>query len=75
MDEERFRLEDEEMQLGGDAGHSLEDAVEPCGQQGAQRQRKQSSDADDERRFAQDVQNNAVARKPSARSAATSPSR
>ena len=72
----RPRFEDEEVQPPGHAGHLAQDAIEHDGQERADRQRRQirrlpTSSADSHNRFA------AIRRrgKPSARSAATSPSR
>ena len=72
---ERARLEHEEVQPLGHAGHRAQDAVEDDGEDAAERQRRRpptpTSSADSHSRFA------AIRRRgnPSARSAATSPSR
>ncbi len=55
MDGQRLCLEDEEMQRDRNARHALEDAVQTRGQQQPERQRQQAADADDQRRFRQDV--------------------
>ena len=72
---ERARLEHEEVQPLGDAGHLAQDAIEHEREQPAERQRQQAADADEQRRFPQQHRRDAPRPMPSARSAAISPSR
>ena len=75
VNRERLRLEDEEVQFGGNARHALEDAIEPDANSSAERQRQQPADADDQRRLPQHVRPRARARSRARASAAISPRR